>query len=146
EMFLPEKLQEAVGSLEVVGPTGSRGPLVRSERVLYEAVDLAPDREVPPSWIPTFLAIGVLIAAALAGLAVSARRSAAGRLGFSVLGTLWALLMGLGGVLLAALWALTNHTAAHGNENLLQFNPAALPLIVLIPAFVYGARWARGPA
>src|SRR5690606_12461186 len=43
EMFLPEKLQEAVGSLEVVASTGSRGPLVRSERVLYEAVDRAPD-------------------------------------------------------------------------------------------------------
>lgn len=146
EMFLPEKLQEAVGALEVVGPGGSLRPLVRSERVLYEAVDRPPDREVPPGWIPTFLAIGVLIAATLAGLAVGARRSAASRLGFVTLGTLWSLLMGLGGVLLAALWVFTNHTAAHRNENLLQFNPAALPLVFLIPAVVYGARWARGPA
>ena len=49
-------------------------------------------------------------------------------------------------LLLLALWTLTNHTAAHRNENLLQFDPLALPLIVLIPALALGATWAHGPA
>jgi hypothetical protein len=40
----------------------------------------------------------------------------------------------------------TNHTVAHANENLLQFNPLLLALIPLAPALAFGARWAVRPA
>jgi hypothetical protein len=40
---------------------------------------------------------------------------------------------GLAGLLLAGLWLLTDHTAAHRNENLFQLNPVSLPLAVLVP-------------
>lgn len=147
EMFLPEKLQQRIGELQVTMVDGSSQPLVRSERVLYEAEGRAPDRTVPPAWIPVFLAIGILVAGLLIALARFADQgSRAARFGFGLLATGWSLLIGVGGLLLTALWAFTNHTAAHRNENLLQFDPLAIGLLVLIPAAMLGVRWARRPA
>lgn len=146
EMFLPEKLQERVREVSVAGEGGAPRPLVAGERVLHEAVGRAPDRQAPPQWIPIYLAIGVLLAALLAGLGWAAARSRAAGAAFVLLGTGWMLLVGIGGLLLVALWALTNHTVAHRNENLFQFAPLALALVVLLPAGVLGARWASRPA
>jgi hypothetical protein len=47
--------------------------------------------------------------------------------------SLWVLLAGLAGVVLAGLWGLTDHMAAYNNENVLQANLLALPLLWLIP-------------
>lgn len=146
EMFLPEKVAERVRDLTVAGPDGTPRPLVGSERILYEAVGRAPDRQAPPNWTLTFLAMGVLLAALLGALARASRRSRAARVGFALVGTLWALLLAVGGALLVGLWAFTNHTVAHRNENLFQFDPLALALVVLVPAVAYGAGWARRPA
>ena len=46
----------------------------------------------------------------------------------------WFGLTGLGGLVLAGLWGLTDHTAAYYNENLLQLNLLALPLLWLVPS------------
>jgi hypothetical protein len=70
----------------------------------------------------------------------------AARLGFAAIASLWSALIGAGGVLLLGIWAFTNHAIAYRNENVLQFNALALPLVILIPALVFGARWARRPA
>jgi hypothetical protein len=43
------------------------------------------------------------------------------------------LLTGVAGVVLAGLWGLTDHAAAYHNENVLQANLLALPLLWLIP-------------
>lgn len=145
EMFLPEKVRERVSELTVADEQGNPRPLVRSERVLYEAVGRGPDRQAPPAWTLGFLAIGLVVAAVIGGLALLGRRSAIGRFGFAALGSLWSLLVGVGGALLVGLWAFTNHVAAHRNENLFQFDPIALLLTVLIPAAVYGVGWARRP-
>jgi peptidoglycan/LPS O-acetylase OafA/YrhL len=51
--------------------------------------------------------------------------------------------MGSAGVVLAGLWGLTDHTAAYYNENLLQANLLALPLLWLIPRSVLGSRPVR---
>ncbi|MBW3629032.1 MAG: hypothetical protein KY464_07010, partial [Gemmatimonadetes bacterium] len=64
----------------------------------------------------------------------------------SALTVLWALIIGTGGILLVALWTLTDHQVAHRNENLFHFDPLTLGLILLLPAAAYGARWARRPA
>lgn len=146
EMFLPEKLMERVRELEVSGGEGERRPLVLSEEVVVAAQDRQPDRDEPPSWTPIYLGLGLLISALLTWLGRGAPRAAAARAGFAAVASIWCLLVGVGGVLLLGLWALTNHTAAHRNENLLQFDPLALPLVVLIPALAFGASWARGPA
>jgi hypothetical protein len=82
----------------------------------------------------------------IAGLAVLARRSGIGRFFFSAVTALWALLIGTGGLLLLALWTLTDHQIAHRNENLFHFDPLALGLALLLPAAAYGARWAKRPA
>ena len=146
EMFLPEKLMEWVREVQVTGEDGGSRPLVRSEEVMYEAQGRSPDREAPPSWIPVYLAIGTLLAGVMVLLARGAHTSSAARAGFAITASIWSLLVGFGGLLLLGLWLLTNHTAAHRNENLLQFDPLALPLVVLVPALVFGARRARGPA
>jgi hypothetical protein len=58
----------------------------------------------------------------------------------------WILLTGLGGIVLAGLWGLTDHSAAYTNENVLQFDLAALPLVWLVPRLVWGSESARKPA
>jgi hypothetical protein len=63
-----------------------------------------------------------------------------------VAGGLWSLLAGLAGVILAGLWLFTDHSAAYRNENLLQFSPLALALVVLLPLAAYGRPRARRAA
>ena len=139
EMFLPEKVAERVREIQVAGPDGALRPLVASERVIY-ASTRGPERAAAPRWIPYFLLAGVAVAALLLLLARWSRA------GFAVAAALWALIVGLGGLALAGLWAFTDHLAAHRNENLLHFDPLAIGLVVLVPAAAYGARWARRPA
>jgi hypothetical protein len=55
-------------------------------------------------------------------------KSAPARTGFLLLGGAWTLFAGLGGLVLAALWGLTDHWATYYNENLLQLSPVALLL------------------
>jgi hypothetical protein len=52
----------------------------------------------------------------------------------------WTLLVGTAGLILAGLWGLTDHAAAYNNENILQANPLALPLLWLVPRLVFGSR------
>lgn len=144
EMFLPEKVREWAGRLQVSVPGGGVAPLVRSERVLYAAQSREPERAEPPSWTPMALLIGAALGGLIALLA--AAPGGAGRFGFAAVSSLWSLLAGTGGLLLAALWAATDHQAAHRNENLLQLDPLSLALVLLLPAAAYGARWARRPA
>ena len=146
EMFLPEKLMESARTVTIPAADGGSRPLVASERVLFQAVGREADRQAPPRWLPIYLLIGGLLGAAIYGLARLGRRSRAARFGFGFLGALWTLVMGIGGLLLLALWGLTNHTIADRNENLLQFVALALPLVVLLPAATAGARWALRPA
>jgi hypothetical protein len=146
EMFLPGKVHEQLRRLEIPDGAGGTTPLVREEFVLYEAVARDPLRSEPPDRRGIFLLVGVLIGGGFAGIAAVARyrRPAAWLLAAST--GLWAAFVGTGGMLLFGLWAFTNHVAAHRNENLLQFNPLMLGLVVLVPALVFGARWAVRPA
>ncbi len=150
EMFLPGKLQEQVREMSIPGPAGHPVPLVRSEQVLYEAVDRAAEPVIAESALGRYFFTGVALAALLLvlGWAGSGQGvwSSLGRFGFSSMAALWTILIGGGGLLLAALWGLTNHSIAFRNENLLQFNPLALPLVLLLPALAFRARWAERPA
>ena len=51
-------------------------------------------------------------------------------------GAAWGLAAGVLGCILLALWVLTDHEFAWRNENLLQTNPLALGLVVLVPVAV----------
>jgi hypothetical protein len=132
ETFLPLELQKWVRQVRVPGPGGVPQPLVKSERALYESSAFT-DRASPPRWFGRFLLLGLVTGAIMAGLACRAGRSVSAQRGFQFLATGWALLTGLGGIVLASLWIFTDHTATHYNENVLQLSVLALPLAALIP-------------
>jgi hypothetical protein len=143
EMFLPFALRDRLREMRVPDAAGRMVPLVlREQRVVPSS--RAPVAEGEPSWLPGYVAAGLLLAAALAGLATRAGRGA--RFAFAALSGLWLAFAGVGGWVLLGLWSLTDHAIAYRNENLLQLSPLALPLLLLLPALAYGARWAARPA
>jgi hypothetical protein len=141
ETFLPLKLRERVAELRVPDAAGRPAPLVLLERTV-PSVGRTPQRTEIPNLVPGYLAAGAALGALMAALAARARRSAAARFGFGLLSASWLIFAASGGVVLAGLWALTDHEIAYANENLLQLSPLALPLVLLLPALGYGARWA----
>ena len=149
EMFLPLALRDHAREVTVAGPDGTRVPLVTSERTLFESSAPAPP-DAPPSWLQWYLLAGTVIGASAAALGGLARRRVAGRLGLGVVAVLWGTLGGVGGIVLAVLWAFTDHAMAYRNENLFQVNPLILALAVLVPLALAGSgpagRWARALA
>jgi hypothetical protein len=132
EMFLPMAVREHFRTLEVRLPDGGRAPLVREEFTVHESATYF-ERPDPPRRLPGFLMLGLLVGAAVALLSTRADDSRLAREAASVLIGSWSAVAGLLGVVLAFLWALTDHSAAHHNENLLQVSPLLLPLLVLGP-------------
>jgi hypothetical protein len=124
---------------------GAEVPLVRSERTLYQSTDTPPPL-APPFWLPAYLSLGIAVGAAAFGLAAGARERRFGKIGFQVVAMLWVFLSGVGGMVLAGLWALTDHAAAYQNENVLQANVLALPLLWLIPRALRLRAKGRGSA
>jgi hypothetical protein len=149
EMFLPLALREHVREVTVRGPDGTQVPLVAGERTLFEST-ATPPPDAPPPWLRWYLILGVTVGAVVFALGATARRSRAGRLVFGTLAVLWGGAAGLGGIVLAVLWALTDHAMAYRNENLFQVNPLVLGLAILVPMALAGSargkRWARGLA
>jgi len=141
EMFLPLKLREHVRRVTVPGPNGTRLPLVRSERTLFES-SAPPPPPAPPDWLRWYLAAGVTIGGVAWLFARRARTSAVASLGFALVAGGWALVAGLAGLVMAGLWGLTDHVMAGCNENLLQLNPLAL---LVLPGVV-GWRGRGGAA
>jgi hypothetical protein len=127
EMFLPLSLREWAGRVTLTDSAGRERPLVRGEQTLFVA-SVPPPRPTPPAWIPQFLAAGAVGGAVLAGLAVRARRA------FRWAGGFWGLAVGAAGLVLACLWAFTDHAVAYRNENLLQASLFLLPLGAALPA------------
>ena len=144
--FIPMRLRDDVRELQVTRDGVAR-PLVVAERSL-PAVG-APDesRAVPTGRVSGRVAWMLLLGIAIGGfLAIcgwlsmrSAETGAArglARWALALVGASWGLVAGVLGAILLALWALTDHEFAHANENLLQTNPLALALVVLVPLAV----------
>lgn len=139
EMFLPRELHDWVATRQVPDSTGALRPLVKSERVLFQATR-PPEFESPPRfgwlWIT-----GLVVGALFAWLGFAARRGSHGaRVGAAVLYAVWATTCGVLGVILTLLWTVTDHRFAHANENLLLFNPLWLALAVMLPMYVLRGR------
>jgi hypothetical protein len=132
EMFLPLALREHLRTITVPDGHGAQVPLVRSERTLFESTAAQPP-EKPPFWLPMYLGLGIILGGSIVGLASAARRRHLARLGFIAVSGAWALLVGVLGLVLAGLWALTDHMAAYHNENVLQANLLALFLLPFLP-------------
>jgi hypothetical protein len=145
EMFLPLALQEHLRNVTVSGPTGREIPLVRSERTLFESTEAQPP-DTPPSRVPVYLALGTVIGGGAFGLAAVASRGLGSRMGFFLVSWTWVLLTAIAAVVIGGLWGLTDHAAAYKNENVLQANLLALPLVWLVPRLAFGSRSAEKPA
>jgi hypothetical protein len=132
EMFLPLALREHLRGVTVLGPDGTGVPAVRSEQTLFESTD-SPPPDRPPSWVGIYLGLGLVVGGSMIALGTAAQRGGVLRTGFLTLSAVWALLAGILGLLLAGLWAFTDHSAAYNNENLFQLNPISLALLPLLP-------------
>jgi Domain of unknown function (DUF4105) len=123
ESFVPGVLSRALDGITVPAANGTRVPLVSEEQVVF-AGTLPPPPAAPPDLRLAFLALGSGVAGLLLGLGygTGARR----RRAFATLAMAWWLICGCSGLVLAALWGLTDHWAAWRNENLLLLDPVCL--------------------
>jgi len=94
------------------------------------------DPPQPPDWRLPFLLIG-LACAGLLLLLNHWRGHFAARLGFAALATLYTLACGVGGLILLAIWTLTQHWTGWHNQNLLLLNPFSL---LLLPTWILSVR------
>jgi len=144
EMFLPRELHDVVATTQVRDSTGTVRPLIRGERVLFQSTR-PPEPAGPPNLAVLLLAIGLPIG--IAFLLLGTRSVEAGRvlrMTTSVLLTVWSLAAGLVGLVLTLLWIATDHVFAHGNANLLVFNPLWLALVVMLPLTFMSGKATRG--
>jgi hypothetical protein len=143
EMFLPEQLVAVARRVNMPAP-GGETPLVSREIVLA-TTDRPPVRDVPPSFIVPFGAVGTAGGGALCWLLN--RRAGRERLLSAAMLASLGLVCGLLGTLFAMLWALTDHQVAHRNENLLLCSPLALGLCAVAYGFARGrereTKWAH---
>jgi len=139
EAFLPERFAALLRRVKIQAADGSVVPLVRSERVLFEA-DRAPPPEAPPQRLVPLLALGTVIGLALAALG-SRRESALGRWCYGLSLLLLGLIVGAAGGLLLFFWLATAHEAAWSNANLLLAPPWLLALGVAGVAQARQASW-----
>jgi hypothetical protein len=137
QMFLPMRLRETMNFVRIPGPDGVLRPVVRSERLVSPGGQWpAPDR--PSNWLPYYVVAGLVLGALM--YLVGQTRA------FLPVATLWMLLVGLLGAFMLVEWVTSYHQVAYSNENLLQFNLAALALAIVLPAGLRGRAWARRPA
>ena len=143
--FIPMRLRDALRDVRVAGPDGAEVPLVAQEEAVQLPLDVKPIPEAPiaPRLAFRFLALGLLLAALVAGLRVMmlTRRSAAW--GLALFGSVWSLLCGVLGVVLLLAWVATKHVFWASNENVLLLTPFSLALVVLIPAAILSRRRER---
>ncbi len=139
ESFVPMELMRHMREiLRVDTTTGASVPLVAREVKLAEA--RVPDPlETPPDWFWRALFAGVAIGLALFVLARASSRAWA-RVVFGLFAITSSIVLSIGGLVLLALWFLTDHVSAWRNENILLFDPLGL---LLLPAWFgsFRARW-----
>lgn len=142
DAYVPMLLRDHIRAVTVTDEQGRAVPLVKSEQLIYQST-ATPPLDAPPAWFIWYLVGGAIIAGVVAMLARTTRRM--GRVGFAVASTAWMLLIGVGGIVLAALWMFTDHNTSYWNENLFFLTPIAAPLIVLLPAALMRKQWAMKP-
>ena len=143
EMFLPMRLRDYIRDLRVDDGHGGSRPLVKSERMLLPTITHQ-EPGTPPRWLATYVILGLLIAALFAIVGWrAARGSGSARIAAGTIFSVWSFAAGILGLILTLLWAVTDHTFAHRNENLLLFNPLWLVLAVLAPMTAVKGRVSR---
>lgn len=125
ETFAPPVLSRVLDTVSVRGTNGDALPLVSDEEIVAPG-RLPPAPLAPPDLRLTFLAAGSGLAALM--LLLARGRTRISRASFAVLAVAWWLVCGCFGLLLAALWGLSEHWAIWRNENLLLADPLCLVL------------------
>ena len=133
-MFIPMEVQRRLRDIKVKDATGVEMPLVSSEKVLFTS-SRPPERMEASGQVGVFLVAGLAFAALLVALGYKIR----GRVVSTGLVLLWSLVVGIVGLLLFLLWTVTQHSAAHANQNLFFVNPLWFGVAILVPM----ARLAR---
>jgi hypothetical protein len=137
--FIPARL---MNELRNVRATNGK-PLVQSEAVLSPQ-RLPPPPASPPDMRWPLLIVGLVLGVAFVAAAWLRDQYDIERWWFAVVGTLYASLAGIAGVLMLVLWFATAHRAAWANENLWLFNPLAwLAIPALLRVRRPGATSAR---
>ena len=135
ESFVPMEFMRHMRDVRVRDASGETVPLVtRETRIADARIPEPPD--FPPDWFWQALVSGIGLALALVALA-RMRAHAWARVSFAFAAATIAFALGLGGIVLLALWTLTDHISAWRNENLLLFNPLC---ILLLPAWIGSLR------
>lgn len=138
ESFIPAEFARHLPLVQVAAPDGSLRPLVRATRVLGTASPalaaagqsfLRRHGPYPLGYAAPVALLSGLLSLGLLWAGRSPRSRAA--LAFAVFACAFALAAGVAGLLLGALWLLTEHVSAWRNENLLLLNPL---LLLLLPA------------
>ncbi|HET9636648.1 MAG TPA: DUF4105 domain-containing protein [Gemmatimonadaceae bacterium] len=140
EMFLPVRMAIDLRTVKVADSLGNQIPLVRSESTLFVA-GRAPEPVTAPNYLPLFVGIGIAYAAVLVMLVRSADGGSRGAMfGATALATLWSLVAGIGGLALIFAWGFTRHYFMGRNENLMQFDPLSIVMVVLIPLSIHAHK------
>jgi hypothetical protein len=143
--FIPMRLRDAVRDLTVPnGAGGARVPLVASERTIepYPGTPRVVEPPTAPRLVWRLLAVGLVLAALVAGIRVMAVSRRGAVWGLAVVTAAWSLLCGLIGVILVLAWTATRHIFWASNENLLLVSPLSLLLVVLLPMTLLRGRQA----
>jgi hypothetical protein len=133
--FLPVELLK---HLRTVRLDGGKRPLFKEEFVLNEATRPPEPTRAPRLWI-WFAPIGVLLTALVLWLSAHAETIGRRRALAATIAIL-AAIFGILGSVIAALITLTDHVAAHGNENIFMLNPLWLVIAVLGPMVILRRR------
>jgi hypothetical protein len=153
EMYLPMQMRQYLRHVKVRGEDGRLVPLITQDTTLYEGTWPMPPKQTPRYW-GWYLAAGIglgLIFSLLSGVGIGRPPTAKwwakphpALLG--ILAVVWTLILGGAGLFLGWGEIFTGHVAIYHNENLLHFNPAAILLVILIPAVLVKQKWAMRPA
>jgi hypothetical protein len=149
--FIPMRLRDDVRRI-TVNRDGQPLPLVAEEEHLDALVavgaglpETSPIRRVLGHLLVGLALGGLLVGASVLGTGTggSKRLRSGARWLAGALGSVWGLGAGLLGLLLLAIWTLTDHEFGWTNENLLQVNPLALALVVMVPRAIARSGWVR---
>jgi hypothetical protein len=149
EMFLPLRLRDHLRSIRVLDDSGVEVPLVLEETRILASSSRGPAPQAPPTAWPWFLLVGVVWGGLIVAASAGAPAGLAGRLATVAVAGGWSLLAGVGGAILLAAWALTDHVFWGWNENVAQVNPLSLLVGVGLLALVARPappRWTRALA
>jgi len=144
--FIPMRLRDAVRGVTIPdAATGARVPLVLSERMIepYPGTPRVVEPLTAPRLLWRLLAVGVVLAALVAGIRVMAVSRRGAVWGLAVVTAAWSLVCGLIGVVLVLAWTATRHVFWSWNENLFLASPLSLLLVVLAPMTLLRGRGAR---